>query len=116
MESNTPSWQERFGLTTCAASAIKQTIPPTALGVAVVYAAVAEGEQIYLVVESRAGALLEQCTRRLQTAKLPSVEALQVAFKAQALADSSAESVHAACREQVIFAGEMRRELRPAMR
>lgn len=116
METKPASWQEHFSLTVCPASAIGREIPPTALGVAVIYAATSPREQIFLVIESRAGALLAQCQKRLQMAKLPALATLSVAFKAETLSDATPEAIHAACREQVIFAGEIRRELRPAMR
>ncbi|MCX6953718.1 MAG: hypothetical protein NTV51_16325 [Verrucomicrobia bacterium] len=116
METNTAPWQERFGLTICPATAVAPTIPAAALGVAVIYAAPETGEQILLIIESRAKPLLGECERRLQTAKLPPLASLSVAFKAETLPDASAEAVHAACRAQVILAGELRRELRPAMR
>ena len=118
MENKTATWQERFGLTTCPATGIDPVIPPTALGVAVIYApaTTAADEKIFLVIESRASALRSQCERRLQTAKLPPLASLTVAFKGDVLPDSSPEAVHAACRAQVILAGELRRELRPAMR
>src|SRR4051812_48978994 len=106
MENNPTTWQERFGLTTCAATALGESIPPAALGVAVLYARTAEGEKIYLVIESRAGSLRDQCARRLQTAKLPPASELTVAFKAGSLTEASPEAVHAACREQVLLAGE----------
>ena len=118
METNTATWQERFGLTNCPAPGINPTIPPAALGVAVIYmtAATAMDEKIFLVIESRASGLRSQCERRLQTAKLPPLASLTVAFKAELLPDASPEAVHAACRAQVVLAGELRRELRPAMR
>ncbi len=74
------------------------------------------GEQILLVIESRSTALRRQCERRLQTAKLPPLATLTIAFKADAPPDASPESVHASCRRQVTLAAEIRRELRPAMR
>ncbi len=116
MDTKTSPWQARFGLKTCAADELNTAIPPAALGVAVVYGKSAEGETIYLVLESRAGSLRDFCVKRLQTAKLPAASSLTVSFKAMTLADASAEAVSAACREQVILAGELRRELRPAMR
>jgi len=118
METKPATWQERFGLTTCAASDLEKAVPSKALGVAVIYsqATATEPEKIFLVVESRAGELRSQCTKRLQTAKLPPVTALTVSFKAEILPDASPEAVHAACREQVLLSGELRRELRPAMR
>jgi hypothetical protein len=118
MKTNSATWQERFGLVTCTAAAIDPAIPPAALGVAVIYTACATetGEQILLVIESRTTALRRQCERRLQTAKLPPLAALMIAFKADVLPDASPESVHASCRRQVTLAGEIRRELRPAMR
>jgi hypothetical protein len=116
METKQVTWQERFGLTTCAASDIEKAIPAAALGVAVIYAGTPEKQKIFLVIESRAGSLLSQCARRLQTAKLPLGESVTVSFKADILPNSSAEAVHSACRQQVILAGELRRELRPAMR
>jgi len=116
MENNTTSWQERFGLTTCPASGIDPAISPAAQGVAVIYSKTEAGEKILLVLESRTSGLRQQCAKRLQSGKLPPVEQLTVSFKAELLADTSAEALNASCREQVIFAGELRRELRPAMR
>ena len=116
METKPTTWQERFGLTTCPAQEIDQAISPSAPGVAVIYTQTEAGEKIILVLESRAGGLRNQCEKRLQSGKLPPTEQLTVAFKCELLSDTSAEAVHAACREQVIFAGEIRRELRPAMR
>lgn len=116
METKPTTWQERFGLTTCPAELIDPTIPPSVLGVAVVYTVGAIGEKLFLVVESRSGSLRTQCARRLQTAKLPPGAPLTVAFQGQVLADDSPEAVDVACRQQVILAGELRRELRPAMR
>jgi hypothetical protein len=116
MEKETATWQGRFGLTTCAATDVERAIPAEALGVAVIYVESTGSEKIFLVIESRAGSLRGQCVRRLQTAKLTAGTPLLVAFKADSLPDGSPEAVHAACREQVICAGELRRELRPAMR
>lgn len=116
METKPTTWQERFGLTVCAANAIGQHIPEAAQGVAVIYALSEAGEKIYLVVESRTGGLRNQCAKRLQTGKLPATELLMVAFAGEVLPDATPETVSAACREQVSFAGELRRELRPAMR
>jgi hypothetical protein len=116
MESKTSPWQARFGLKTCAATELNTAIPSAALGVAVIYAKAAAGEIIYLVLESRAGSLRDFCLKRLQTAKLPPASELTVSFKGALLADTSPETVSVACREQVILAGELRRELRPAMR
>lgn len=117
MENKALPWQQRFGLTACPASALAEAIPARAFGVAVIYAQTAAGEQILLVVESRTGGLREQCLRRLQTAgKLPPIAELTVAFKAEPLPAQSPEAVSATCREQVIFASELRRALRPAMR
>jgi hypothetical protein len=115
---STTPWQERFELKTCAAAKLEKSIPATVVGVAVIYT---EGsgtadEKIYLVIESRAGSLREQCLKRLQTAKLPPVGELTVAFKAAKLADKTRETLDAVCREQVIFGAQLRRELRPAMR
>jgi hypothetical protein len=109
-------WQTRFGFTTCTAGEIVTAIPEKALGVAVVYAKTKEGETIYLVLESRAGSLRDFCAKRLQTAKIPATGALTVSFKTMTPSDAMPESVSAICREQVILAGELRRELRPAMR
>lgn len=116
METKPVTWQERFGLTTCSTSNIDKTLPEAAVGVAVIYRGNHEKQEIFLVIESRAGSLLSQCVRRLKTAKLPADASLVISFKAEILPDSSPESVSAACRQQVIFAGELRRELRPAMR
>lgn len=88
----------------------------TAPGVAVIYSRAEAGEKIYLVLESRANALRGQCEKRLQSGKLPATAELFVSFRSGIQADPSPEAVNAACREQVIFAGELRRELRPAMR
>ena len=81
-----------------------------------IYAPAAAGDKIFLVIESRASGLRGQCAKRLQTAKLAADAPLMVAFKAEILSEASAEAVHAACRQQVMLAGELRRELRPAMR
>lgn len=116
MNTKSSPWQARFDLKTCAADEIDPAIPTTAPGVAVVYAESADGETIFLVLESRARGLRDLCIRRLQTAKIPADTQLKVSFKSIPLANTSPESVHAACREQVILAGELRRELRPSMR
>jgi len=116
MKSKPTTWQERFSLTTCPADAIDPTIPPTALGVAVVYTEGADGEEIFLVIESRARDLRSQCARRLQTANLPATSALTVSFKGEIPTDVSPEAIQVACRQQVALAGELRRELRPSMR
>jgi hypothetical protein len=116
----TPStnWQDRFELKTCAAGEIAKKIPANDTGVAVIYTA-GEGktpEKVFLVVESRAGSLRAQCLKRLETAKLPPVDALSVSFKTAKLPDGTPETLDAVCRQQVIFAAMLRRELRPAMR
>jgi hypothetical protein len=112
------SWQDRFELKTCTAGEIAKKIPAKDTGVAVIYTA-GEGktpEKVFLVVESRAGSLREQCLKRLETAKLPPVEELTVSFKTEKLADTEPATLDAVCRQQVIFAAILRRELRPAMR
>lgn len=116
MEIKHGTWQNRFGLTTCAASEVETAIPATALGVAVIYTAGPQGDQILLIVESRASSLRSQCLKRLETAKLPPLADLTVSFIGETLADASPEAVHETCRQQVVLAAEMRRELRPAMR
>lgn len=116
MDNKTARWQDRFNLTTCPAGAIDPAIPATALGVAVIYEKTKAGEKIFLVVESRTSGLRDQCLKRLHTPKLPPVESLTVSYKAEILPDASPEAVQTACRQQVILAGELRRELRPAMR
>ena len=116
MDTKTMPWQERFGLTTCPALKIEAVIPPTALGVAVIYAPLPVGETIFLVLESRAGSLLDLCIKRLQTAKIPAGTPIMISYKAEILPSASPEAIHDACRKQVILAGELRRELRPAMR
>ncbi len=116
MEPNTETWQKRYDLTTCSALKIDPKIPLTAQGVAVIYERTEPGEKILLVLESRTSGLRAQCEKRLASGKLPPTEQLTVSFHATTLPDQSPEAVHAACREQVIFAGELRRELRPAMR
>ncbi|MDF3059861.1 MAG: hypothetical protein K0R17_4076 [Rariglobus sp.] len=116
MDTKTAPWQKRFGLTTCSAAEIEMKIPPVAPGVAVVYSTGAGTETIYLVLESRAGSLRDFCAKRLQTAKIPAGTPLTISFKSMALTDNSPDAISASCREQVILAGELRRELRPAMR
>ncbi len=116
METKPATWQTRFELTTCPAAKIEKKIPATALGVAVIYADSTAGETIFLVIESRARPLLAECLRRLETAKLPPLASLTVSFQAAVLPESTPEAIHAACREQVMLASELRRELRPAMR
>jgi hypothetical protein len=116
MDPKTSPWQKRFGLTTCSADEIATTLPATAPGIAVIYAQTGSGETVYLVLESRSGVLRDFCLRRLQTAKIPAGTPLTVSFKTMVPADASSEAISAVCREQVILAGEMRRELRPAMR
>ncbi len=116
MDTKTTPWQERFGLTTCTALKIDTAIPPAALGVAVIYAPLPVGETIFLVLESRVGSLRDLCIKRLQTAKIPIGRPLMISFKAEILSSASPEAIHDVCRQQVILAGELRRELRPAMR
>ncbi len=116
MNTKTGTWQKRFGLTTCAATEIETTIPAAALGVAVIYTSEADVEKVLLIVESRASSLRSRCLKRLASAKLPPAATLTVAFITEALSDPSPDTVHEACRNQVLLAAEMRRELRPAMR
>ena len=112
----TPSWQARFELKTCTAEKVATAIPAKARGVAVVYAKGEASETIYLVLESRANSLRDVCVKRLATAKIPAGTALSVSFKGAPLTDATPEALSAACREQVLLAGALRRELRPAMR
>ncbi len=112
----TSPWQTRFGFTTCTADKIATAIPGKALGLAVVYEPTKAGETVYLVLESRSGSLRDLCAKRLQNAKMPATAALMVSFKLMTPTDASPEAVSTLCREQVILAGELRRELRPAMR
>ncbi|MEI6052573.1 MAG: hypothetical protein WCQ44_07730 [Opitutaceae bacterium] len=116
MESKSASWPQQYGLTLCPATAIDPTIPATALGVAVIFALHPAGEKTYLVIESRATPLRQQCLKRLKTATLPPVAELTIAFKIEPVADDSPAALDAACRQQVILAGELRRALRPALR
>jgi hypothetical protein len=116
MDKNSPTWQDRFELTTCAANAVASVIPEKALGVAVIYQAGEAGEKVFLVIDSRAKSLRAECERRLATAKLPPLETLSVSFREEPVADDSREALNAACREQVILASILRRELRPALR
>lgn len=116
MDNKSTPWRERFGLKTCAATDLAKAFSEKALGVAVIYAVEDGAEKTYLVIESRAQSLREQCLKRLETAKLPPADDLTVAYLAEVLPESTPEAVHAACREQVILAGALRRELRPAMR
>ena len=112
MENQTPPWPERFGLTLCSAADVATAIAANAVGVAVVYSA----ESVFLVIESRARSLRTECLRRLTTAKLPTATQLTVAFRCEVLPETSREQIDAACRRQVVLAGELRRALRPAMR
>ncbi len=116
MSNSSAPWQERFGFTSCAASAIAKKIPARAHGIAVISETAATGEKVWLVIESRSNPLRTQCLKRLETAKLPPLEALTVSFLAAPLADKTAETLKAVCRDQVILASQLRRELRPAMR
>ncbi len=116
MTSHTTPWQDRFELKTCTAEKLATAIPAKALGVAVIYEKTGDDERTFLVLESRSGSLRDICTKRLATAKIPPGTPLSVSFKTQKLADKTPEAVSAACREQVIIAGALRRELRPAMR
>lgn len=116
MENKSAPWQERFGLTLCTASALETAIPATALGVAVIYAATEAGETVFLVLESRASSLRDRCLKRLQTAGLPPPASLSIAFQSEILADTLPATIDSACRQQVRLAGELRRELRPALR
>ena len=112
------NWQDRFELKTCTGLEISKKIPAKDTGVAVIYAAGSgkTSDKVFLVVESRAGSLRAQCLKRLETAKLPPVEELTLSFKTEKLPDTTPETLGAICREQVIFAAILRRELRPAMR
>ena len=112
MENQTQPWPERFGLTLCPAADVETAIAANALGVAVIYSA----ESVFLVIESRARSLRTECLRRLTTAKLPAATQLTVAFRCEVLPETSREQIDAACRRQVVLAGELRRALRPAMR
>ena len=116
MDNNTAPWQDRYELTTCTAKGITKAIPAKALGVAVIYAKQDDGDTIYLVLESRVGSLRDLCKKRLETAKIPEGTSLHVSFKIIPATDDSPAAVSAACREQVLFASPLRRELRPAMR
>ncbi len=116
MDNQNQSWRDRFGLTLCAASDVETAIPADALGVAVVFAHEEADEKIFLVIESRAGSLLQQCVRRLKTAPLPPIDTLQVAYAVEPATDGSPEATHEVCRRQVVVAGALRRELRPALR
>jgi hypothetical protein len=116
MDTTPAPWQDRFELKTCTAAGITKAIPAKALGVAVIYAKTGDTEKIYYVLESRAGSLRALCKKRLETAKIPEGTPLHVSFKCVPLADESPASLSAACRDQVIVAATLRRELRPAMR
>jgi hypothetical protein len=131
MINSAASWLDRWALTqkaaepetrfqVCAAASLAGELAATVRGVAVIYAAGAEGsspvDKIYLVLESRAGSLRALCEKRLLTAKLPDLATLMVAWHGAPLADDTAETLQAACREQLVLASRLRRELRPAMR
>ena len=81
MESKSASWAQQFGLTLCPATALDTAIPATVLGVAVIFHTGPAGEKVFLVLESRATPLRQHCHKRLQTATLPPVAELTVAFK-----------------------------------
>jgi hypothetical protein len=116
MDNQQPSWQDRFELAGCPAADAASAIPAKAPGIAVVYATANDDDTIFLVLESRAGSLRDLCVKRLLTAKIPANTPLLIAYKSMPPAGDSPEAVSAACREQVILAGALRRELRPAMR
>lgn len=116
MDNITAPWQTRFDLTTCTAGEVDSALPERAAGVAVIYEATEPNGKVFLVIESRTGSLRAQCAKRLQTANLPPLSSLKIAYKLQSLDDCSPAEVESACREQVILAGTIRRELRPAMR
>lgn len=116
MDKQNQSWRERFGLSLCPASGLAAAFPADALGIAVVFTAAADGEKVFLVIESRAGSLLEQCVRRLKTAPLPPIDTLQVAYVVEPANDGTPEAMNEICRRQVVVAGALRRELRPALR
>jgi len=116
MDPKSSPWQSRFELKTCAAADIATAIPAAKPGIAVIYSKAKGEETIHLVIDSRAGSLRDLCAKRLETAKLPADAPLTVSYKIIAPADQSPDAVSACCREQVIVAGALRRELRPAMR
>lgn len=116
MDPKSSPWPARYSLKTCAAAELTAAIPAGQPGIAVVYTKSKDAETVFLVLDSRAGSLRDLCEKRLATAKIPAGTPLTIAFKIIAPADASPESVSASCREQVIAAGELRRELRPAMR
>lgn len=117
METQDAGWQKEFGLKVCKVAELDRAIPKAALGVAVIYAVDDAGKQsTFLVLESRAAALSALCAKRLATAKIPEGTALQLAYKASVLKESTPEAVQEACREQVILASVLRRQLRPMMR
>lgn len=115
MDKQNQTWQERFGLSLCPAAELATVLPEPALGIAVLFAPGADGK-VFLVIESRASSLLQNCLRRFKTAPLPPLETLQVAFMMEEATDGSLEAVHEVCRRQVVMAGALRRELRPALR
>jgi len=116
MESKSATWAQQFGLTLCSATALDAAIPAQGLGVAVIFQKNSAGEKIFLVLESRSTPLRQLCHKRLQTATLPPVAELTVAFKIEPVADDSREALDTACRQQIILTGELRRALRPALR
>jgi hypothetical protein len=116
MESTSACWAQPFGLTLCPATALDAAIPASALGVAVIFQTNSTGEKIFLVLESRATPLAQHCHKRLQTATLPPVATLTVAFKITPVAGDARAALDAVCRQQMILSGELRRALRPALR
>ena len=68
---------------------VATAIAANAVGVAVVYSA----ESVFLVIESRARSLRNECLRRLTTAKLPTATQLMVAFRCEVLPETSREQI-----------------------
>lgn len=116
MASKITPWQEHHGLTICPATAIDPEIPAAALGVAVIYTRIGPAEKTFLIIESRAQSLRALCQKRLETAQLPPLAELTVAFKAEIVPDPSLSRLDAECRRQITLASTLRRSLRPALR
>lgn len=116
MASKLASWQDHHGFTLCPATAIDPEIPANAIGVAVIFTRIGPAEKTYLIVESRTTSLRAQCQKRLETAQLPPIAELTVAFKTEIITEPSLTLFDAACRRQIMLASTLRRLLRPALR
>jgi len=115
MASKITPWQEHHGLTICPATAIDPEIPAAAWRRRDLHAH-GPAEKTFLIIESRAQSLRALCQKRLETAQLPPLAELTVAFKAEVVPDPTLSRLDAECRRQITLASTLRRALRPALR